>query len=98
MDVAGQRTFAGKAASATSVKRFLVGVPGSEITGVDLTPDKKTLFVGIQHPGETGSLSEFQSNWPAASGSNATERGAAANRPRTSTIVITRSDGKDIGA
>ena len=55
IDVSGQASFAGKPASVDTLKRFLVGVPGSEITGVDLTPDNKTLFVGIQHPGETGS-------------------------------------------
>jgi uncharacterized protein len=98
VDVGGQRTFVGKAASAETVKRFLVGVPGSEITGVDLTPDYKTLFVGIQHPGETGSLTEFQSNWPAASGADATQPGGSDTRPRTSVVVITRTDGKEIGA
>jgi uncharacterized protein len=98
MSVGGQRTHVGKAATTDTVKRFLVGVPGSEITGVDLTPDHKTLFVGIQHPGEAGSLTEFQSNWPAASGADATQPGYATNRPRTATIAITRIDGGDIGA
>jgi len=96
--VSGQASFAGKPASVDTLKRFLVGVPGSEITGVDLTPDSKTLFVGIQHPGETGSLTEFQSNWPAASGADATLSGAASNRPRTATIAIRRIDGGDIGS
>ncbi|MES1146939.1 MAG: alkaline phosphatase PhoX, partial [Solimonas sp.] len=98
IDVSGQASFAGKPASVDTLKRFLVGVPGSEITGVDLTPDSKTLFVGIQHPGETGSLTEFQSNWPAASGADATLTGAASNRPRTATIAIRRIDGGDIGS
>jgi secreted PhoX family phosphatase len=98
INVAGQRTFVGRAATGETLKRFLVGVPGSEITGVDLTPDNKTLFVGIQHPGETGTLTEFQSNWPASSGADATEPGAAGNRPRTATIAIRRIDGGDIGA
>jgi secreted PhoX family phosphatase len=96
--VGGQRTHVGKAATTDTLKRFLVGVPGSEITGVDLTPDNKTLFVCIQHPGESGSLTEFQSNWPAASGADATQPGYATNRPRTATIAITRIDGGDIGA
>jgi secreted PhoX family phosphatase len=94
--VAGQRTFVGKPASPQTVKRFLVGVPGSEITGVELTPDHKTLIVGIQHPGETGTLTAFQSNWPAASGADATLPGAPGNRPRTATIAISRLDGGDI--
>jgi uncharacterized protein len=96
LSVGGQRTFVGKAASAETVKRFLVGVPGAEITGVDLTPDHKTLFVGIQHPGETGTLDTFQSNWPAASGADVSLPGAVGNRPRTAMIAISRIDGGDI--
>ncbi len=37
-------------------KRFLVGPKGCEITGITATPDLKTLFVNIQHPGESGNL------------------------------------------
>jgi secreted PhoX family phosphatase len=98
LDVGGQLTHAGALPTARNLRRFLVGVPGCEITGVDLSPDNKTLFVGIQHPGESGSLTELQSNWPAASGVDATATGTATNRPRTSVIAITRADGKDIGA
>jgi uncharacterized protein len=32
------------------VKRFLVGPLGCELTGVTATPDRRTLFVNIQHP------------------------------------------------
>jgi len=96
--VGAQRTFAGKKATPESVKRFLVGVPGSEITGVDMTPDLKTMFVNIQHPGETGTLEKFQSNWPSMTSDDAAVTGAPTNRPRTATIVITRADGREIGA
>ena len=75
----------------------VAGALGAEITGVDLTPDKKTLIVGIQHPGETGTLDRFQSNWPASSGADAALTGVANNRPRTATIAISRADGGDIG-
>ena len=34
------------------VRRFLVGPAGCEVTGVTTTPDGKTMFVNIQHPGE----------------------------------------------
>jgi secreted PhoX family phosphatase len=34
------------------VRRFLVGPAGCEVTGVTETPDGRTLFVNIQHPGE----------------------------------------------
>jgi hypothetical protein len=37
------------------VRRFLVGPSGCEITGVTWTPDRKTMFVNVQHPGEMGS-------------------------------------------
>lgn len=32
------------------LKRFLVGPRGCEITGITATPDRRTLFVNIQHP------------------------------------------------
>ena len=96
--IGSQRTFAGKKATVETVRRFLVGVPGSEVTGVDMTPDCKTMFVNIQHPGEAGSLSEFQSNWPSMANDDAALTGTSTTRPRTATIVITRDDGAEIGA
>jgi hypothetical protein len=36
------------------IRRFLVGPSGCEVTGVVLTPDSRTMFVNIQHPGELG--------------------------------------------
>jgi uncharacterized protein len=91
--IGAQTTHVGRAATSDNVRRFLVGVPGCEITGVDMTPDYTTLFVGIQHPGEAGNLSNFQSNWPAASGADATLPGEPGNRPRSATIAIMRLDG-----
>ncbi|WP_368565277.1 PhoX family phosphatase [Pseudoxanthomonas sp. UTMC 1351] len=41
------------------LKRFLVGPAGCEVTGVTATPDQRTMFVNIQHPGEDGGV------WPA---------------------------------
>jgi secreted PhoX family phosphatase len=35
------------------VKRFLVGPKGCELTGITATPDRRTLFVNIQHPDGT---------------------------------------------
>jgi secreted PhoX family phosphatase len=37
------------------IRRFLVGPSGCEVTGVTWTPDRRTMFVNIQHPGELGS-------------------------------------------
>ena len=58
------------------IKRFLVGPRGCEVTGVMTTPDQRTMFVNIQHPGEsttywnnqfgapTTSNPSTVSNWP----------------------------------
>ena len=34
------------------IRRFLTGAPRGEVCGPEFTPDYRTLFVGIQHPGE----------------------------------------------
>jgi secreted PhoX family phosphatase len=76
------------------VRRFLTGPKGCEITGMSMTPDRRTLFVNIQHPGEPadevsdpGQPNQY-SNWP---------DGRADGRPRSATVVIRRSDGQTIG-
>jgi len=74
------------------LKRFLVGPLGQEITGVITTPDGKTMFVNIQHPGATTSAEDFAAGkltgvWP--------NKGPYA---RSATIVISREDGGVIGA
>ena len=70
------------------VKRFLVGPVDCEITGVITTPDSRTMFVNVQHPGESSGHGQFSSHWPDGEG----------RRPRSSTIIITREDGGVIGA
>lgn len=87
-----QATIVGKAATTGTLKRFLVGPKGCEITGIDSTPDGRSLFVNIQHPGEEGSLTTLQSSWPATQGGTSTTA-----RPRSATIVITRTDGGVVG-
>jgi secreted PhoX family phosphatase len=75
-------------------RRFLVGPNGCEITGVIATPDLRTMFVDIQHPGETPSersdpaAPKAISSWP---------DGPSGGRPRSATIVIRRKDGGVIG-
>jgi len=64
------------------IKRFLVGPCESEITGITWSPDRSTLFVGVQHPGE-----KVGSHFP----------GGGASVPRSSVIAITRTDGGKIG-
>lgn len=83
---ATQATFVG-AAPGTDLRRFLVGPKECEITGIDSTPDGRTLFVNIQHPGENGEANMPTSNWPAS------QSGTNSGRPRSATIVITKTDG-----
>ncbi|MDZ7768777.1 MAG: DUF839 domain-containing protein [Woeseiaceae bacterium] len=87
-------TFVGAAPGAT-LRRFLVGARGREITGVELTPDRRTLFVNVQHPGELGDLDKYHSSWPYSE--DAQQEGTiGSRRPRTATIAITRDDGGEI--
>jgi secreted PhoX family phosphatase len=83
-------TYVGKAPGERNLRRFLVGPKECEITGITETPDGKTIFVNIQHPGEDTapdfSTGVFGSHWP--------EGGLS--RPRSATIVITREDGGTI--
>ncbi len=65
------------------IRRFLVGPKECEVTGLTFTPDSKTMFVNIQHPGERGN-----SNWP----------GGAGTLPRSATLIITKNDGGVIGS
>jgi len=90
-------TFVGATMGDARLRRFLVGPPGCEVTGLAETPDGKTLFVNIQHPGENtpalGAAADFthESQWPGNQGYG------VAGRPRSATIVITRTDGGVIG-
>ncbi|WP_260598320.1 PhoX family protein [Sphingomonas endolithica] len=87
-----QATRIGKAPGAT-LKRFLVGPRECEITGIFSTPDGKSLFVNIQHPGENGGPANITSSWPANQAGAVT----TPSRPRSSTIVITKNDGGIVG-
>jgi uncharacterized protein len=75
-------------------RRFLTGPVNCEITGVTWSPDGRTMFINVQHPGENASdrsdpaePTKF-SNWP-----DFTPGG----RPRSSTVVIRKLDGGVIG-
>jgi uncharacterized protein len=79
------------------VRRFLTGPVGCEITGFQITPDQRTLFVNIQHPGEAprahpgrndAAKPKAYSSWP---------DGDSGARPRSATIAIRRKDGGLIG-
>ena len=93
VDAAGtaqQTTRVGAAATEASLKRFLIGPVECEITGVDTTPDGRTLFVGIQHPGENGPVATPSSHWP---DSQASGTAGATVRPRSAIVAITKNDG-----
>ena len=64
------------------IRRFLTGPKGSEVTGLTWSADRRTMFVGIQHPGEKGN-----SHWP--EGDEAV--------PRSAIIAVTREDGGLVG-
>jgi hypothetical protein len=76
------------------IRRFLAGPRGCEVTGVVMTPDSRTMFVNIQHPGESPKGRNDADNPKAFS---AWPDGPAGGRPRSSTIVIRRGDGGVIG-
>jgi len=78
----------------TSKLFFRVPV-GAELCGPAFTPDGKTLFLAIQHPGEedaegnAGSFENPPTRWPDF---------AAGMPTRPSVVVITKDDGGPIGA
>jgi secreted PhoX family phosphatase len=76
------------------VRRFLVAPARAEVTGATWTPDGRTMFVNIQHPGSNirrdGTDSpRIYSNWPDFN---------PLGRPRSATLAVRRTDGGVIGA
>ncbi|MBD0335554.1 MAG: PhoX family phosphatase [Cyanobacteria bacterium Co-bin13] len=69
------------------IRRIFSGVTGCEVTGVTVTPDRRTMFVNLQHPGDGDPT---VTNFPAPTGSGRV--------PRDATIVITKKDGGIIGS
>ena len=84
-DFAGQGNNQMLAADTESgeIRRFLVGPLACEVTGLSFSPDRRTMFVGIQHPGEKG----LDSKWP----------GGVTDVPRSGVVAVTRDDGAVIG-
>ena len=91
------------------IRRFLVGPSGCEITGLAFSPDYRTMFINVQHPGEAGShprapdasmrgslsMDEYLAQNPLAF-SQWPEAGGG--RPRSATVVITKDDGGVVGS
>ena len=88
----GTKTIVGAKVTADTVRRFLVGPVECEITGIAVTPDGKTMFCNVQHPGEDASLTALSSHWP-----DSQTNASSTKRPRSATMVITRTDGGLIG-
>ena len=96
----GQPTRMGAKPTDATVRRFLVGPFDCEITGVTVTPDGKTLFFNVQHPGEDTAdfaTSTFTSHWPGSQAPAGDTAHAGHKRPRSATVVVTRADGGTIG-
>lgn len=68
------------------IRRLLSGVPGCEITGIAVTPDQRTMFVNLQHPGNGD---PNRSRWPDYSDTMP---------PRDATVAIWRKDGGIVGS
>jgi secreted PhoX family phosphatase len=66
------------------VRRFATGPIACEITGLTFSQDQRSMFVGVQHPGEKNKPSHF----PAGGNS----------KPRSTIMVVQRKDGGIIGA
>jgi secreted PhoX family phosphatase len=69
------------------LRRLFTGVTSDEITGITTTPNRKTMFVNTQHPGNGDPA---RTNFPAPFD--------GVTIPRDSTIVITRKDGGIVGS
>lgn len=69
------------------IRRIFAGVTGCEVTGITVTPDRRTMFINIQHPGDGDPTA---TNFPAPQGSG--------RIPRDATVVITRKNGGIIGS
>ncbi|MCD0174954.1 PhoX family phosphatase [Deinococcus sp. 14RED07] len=63
--------FATEGPDAGKAQRFAIGPVDAEMTGPVWSPDGKTLFLAIQHPGEDSeSLDKLRSNFAAKAGTN----------------------------
>jgi secreted PhoX family phosphatase len=80
-----------------AMRRFLRGPVGCEICGPCFSPDGKTLFVTVQHPGaadEAGKARDFHFDAPACRWPDERED----LPPRAAVLAIERDDGEPIRA
>jgi uncharacterized protein len=69
-------------------RAFFNGPRGCEVCGPEFTPDGKTLFLAIQHPGDGSSYDKPSTRWPDF---------RPDLPPRGSVVAITKNDGGEIG-
>jgi secreted PhoX family phosphatase len=81
-----------------TVKRFLTGPRGCEITGVVMTPDLSTMFVNVQHPGESTTYWNAVNGAPSPAHPTTVSSWPYGKRPRPATVVIRKRDGGRIGS
>lgn len=81
-------------------RRFLTGPNGCEVTGITMTPDMKTMWVNIQHPGDVpGALKDTVEKTPKnPKAASSWPDGDQGGRPRSATVMITKDDGGLIGS
>jgi secreted PhoX family phosphatase len=65
------------------LKQLASGPTSCELSGCEFTPDGRTLFLSIQHPGEGGTIDNPRSHWPDGNGMPA----------RAAVVAIEREDG-----
>jgi len=76
---------------ARGLPKLLFAAPtGAECSGPCFTPDGKTLFLSVQHPGENSdTLAKATTRWPDFKGDNA---------PRPAVVAIQRIDGAEVAS
>jgi uncharacterized protein len=80
------------------IRRFLTGPRGCEMTGVITTPDQRTMFVNVQHPGESTTFwNTIAGGPPSPANPTAVSSWPFGGRPRAATVVIRKADGGVIG-
>jgi secreted PhoX family phosphatase len=80
-------TTSGPARGAT--RCFFTSPVGSEVCGPEFTPDGKTLFIAVQHPGDGSTFDKPSTRWPDFRNDLP---------PRGAVIAVTKADGGEIGS
>lgn len=68
------------------LRQFLSGIPGGEVASLVLSPDNRTLFASIQHPGEGSTYDSPTSTFPDG------------GKPRPAVVAVRKGNGGLIGS